>query len=162
MSETYEQAKESIADGAAAVGAYAGSNGYTPREPRPERAGGRGRPPYDRRGGDRGSGDRGGRGGYVGDRGSYGGDRGMQRDRNGGGRSFEAAERILTPTPGIYVGNLLFDVTTADLEREFGQFGKIISTTIATDGRGLSKGYVPLCPNLMSITRRDHALITWL
>jgi hypothetical protein len=84
----------------------------------------------------------------------------MQRDRNGGGRSFEAAERILTPTPGIYVGNLLFDVTTADLEREFGQFGKIISSTIATDGRGLSKGYVPLYPNLMSKTRRDHALIT--
>lgn len=155
MSETYEQAKESIADGAAAVGAYAGSKGYTPREPRPERAGGRGRPPYDRRGGDRGGygGDRGGRGGY-------GGDRGMQRDRNGGGRSFEAPERKLVPTSGIYVGNLLFDVTTADLEREFGQFGKISSATIATDARGLSKGYVPLFPNLMSITRRDHALIT--
>jgi hypothetical protein len=48
--------------------------------------------------------------------------------------------RVLTPTSGIYVGNLLFDVTAKDLEREFEQFGPIKSTIIATDARGLSKG----------------------
>lgn len=95
-------------------------------------------------GGDRG-GDRGGRGGYSNDR--QGGfrnreDRGerapqrFNRDREG------AAPRIVKPTQSIYVGNLLFDVTAADLEREFAQFGTISKALIATDDRGLSKGYV--------------------
>jgi nucleolin len=48
--------------------------------------------------------------------------------------------RVLEPTSGIYIGNLLFDVTAKDLEREFEQFGPIKSTVIATDARGLSKG----------------------
>jgi nucleolin len=84
----------------------------------------------------------------------------MQRGRNGEDRSFRAPERNLIPTTGIYVGNLLFDVSAADLEREFGGFGKITSAVVATDARGLSKGYVTLFPNLISIARRDHALIT--
>lgn len=46
----------------------------------------------------------------------------------------------LTPSNNVYVGNLLFDITPADLEREFAQFGTIKSVKIATDGRGLSKG----------------------
>jgi hypothetical protein len=134
VSETFEKAKDSIVDGAEAVGAYAGKNGYTPRERRPEREGygsrdRQNRQPYDRNGG--------GRGGYGGDRVGYGGDRGMQR----GDRDFSAPERKLTPTPGIYIGNLLFDVTAADLEREFQQFGKITSAVVATDARGLSKGF---------------------
>ena len=48
--------------------------------------------------------------------------------------------RELTPTKGVYVGNILFDVTAEDLRREFSQFGPIQSTTIASDVRGLSKG----------------------
>lgn len=47
----------------------------------------------------------------------------------------------LTPNPSIYVGNLVFDVTADDLKREFSSFGEIKSAIIATDGRGLSKGF---------------------
>jgi nucleolin len=50
------------------------------------------------------------------------------------------AERVLTPTSGIYVGNLLFDITASDLQKEFEPFGTVKSTIIATDARGLSKG----------------------
>ena len=49
-------------------------------------------------------------------------------------------QRELSPTKGVYVGNILFDVTAEDLRREFSQFGPIESTTIASDVRGLSKG----------------------
>jgi RNA recognition motif-containing protein len=65
----------------------------------------------------------------------------MQRDGDRQDRSFSAPERQLTPTNGIYIGNLLFDVTAADLEREFQPFGKIASAVVATDARGLSKGF---------------------
>jgi hypothetical protein len=133
VNETYGQAKETIADAAQAVGAYAGSNAYTPRERRPERQGYGGR-----------NNDRGDRGGYGGDRGGYGGDRGMQRGGDREGRSFAPPVRELVPTHGIYVGNLLFDVTAADLEREFEGFGKITSSVVASDARGLSKGFVLL------------------
>ena len=50
-------------------------------------------------------------------------------------------DRVLAPTTGIYVGNLLFDVTAADLQKEFEAYGKVKSTIIAQDARGLSKGY---------------------
>jgi nucleolin len=50
------------------------------------------------------------------------------------------ADRVLTPTSGIYVGNLLFDVTAADLTKEFQEFGPIKNVTVAADARGLSKG----------------------
>jgi RNA recognition motif-containing protein len=46
----------------------------------------------------------------------------------------------LTPCPNIYIGNLLFDVTASDLEREFAEYGTIKSAVIASDARGLSKG----------------------
>jgi len=64
----------------------------------------------------------------------------MQRARNAENRSF-GPDKPLIPTPGIYIGNLLFDVTSADLEREFAPFGKISSAVVATDARGLSKGF---------------------
>ncbi len=122
VNETYGQAKEVIGDAAQAVGAATGAgSGYTPRERRPERQG------------------------YGGDRQAYGGrDNNNFGDRRGGYNSdrFAPPERKMTPTPGVYIGNLLFDVTAADLEREFGVFGSIKSSTIATDARGLSKGYV--------------------
>ncbi|KUJ11224.1 RNA-binding domain-containing protein [Mollisia scopiformis] len=61
-------------------------------------------------------------------------------DRRGGGR-FDADRPSPPPTNGIYVGNLLFDVTAADLEREFASFGTITNATVASDARGLSKGF---------------------
>ncbi|RDL38577.1 uncharacterized protein BP5553_02917 [Venustampulla echinocandica] len=45
------------------------------------------------------------------------------------------------PNPSLYVGNLLFDITASDLEEEFSQFGTVKSTAVATDARGLSKGF---------------------
>jgi len=47
----------------------------------------------------------------------------------------------LTPTSGIYIGNLLFDVTADNLTKEFEEFGTVKSSIIATDSRGLSKGF---------------------
>ncbi|RFU34308.1 hypothetical protein B7463_g1986, partial [Scytalidium lignicola] len=47
----------------------------------------------------------------------------------------------LTPSNSVYVGNLLFDIRAEDLEKEFAEFGPIKSVKIATDGRGLSKGF---------------------
>ncbi len=164
VSESFGNAKESVVDAATSAGAAAGA--YPPREPRAvgERGQNRRQPYNDRNGG----GDRagGGYGRYGGDRsGGYGdrNDRGMDRggdrrggygDRNdrgiarGGDRERAPAERILAPTTGIYVGNLLFDVTADDLKREFEQFGPIQSVKVATDVRGLSKGYVlPLPPS---------------
>ncbi|KAH9214497.1 hypothetical protein DL95DRAFT_150105 [Leptodontidium sp. 2 PMI_412] len=140
------------------------SQSYTPREPRQydDRRGGD-RPSYgDRNGGGRGGfggrggrggygGDRGGRGGYGGgDRGSYGGDRGGYsggRGGYGGGREMRGGARPFEPRPapspsnGIYVGNLVFDCTAADLEKLFVEFGTISKVTLATDARGLSKGF---------------------
>ncbi|CAG8982506.1 hypothetical protein HYALB_00002286 [Hymenoscyphus albidus] len=89
-------------------------------------------------GGDRGGGRGGDRGGYGGDRGGYGGGRGGDRGGYGGDRAPRPAP---TPNNTIYVGNLLFDVTAADLEREFAQFGTITASQIATDPKSLSKGF---------------------
>ncbi|KAG9245559.1 hypothetical protein BJ878DRAFT_533833 [Calycina marina] len=50
-------------------------------------------------------------------------------------------DRVLAPTTGVYVGNLLFDVTSADLQKEFAAYGTIKSAIIAQDARGLSKGF---------------------
>ncbi|OBT95061.2 hypothetical protein VE01_07336 [Pseudogymnoascus verrucosus] len=47
----------------------------------------------------------------------------------------------LQPTNSVYVGNLLFEVTPQDLEREFAAYGEIVSSRIAQDPRGLSKGF---------------------
>lgn len=45
-----------------------------------------------------------------------------------------------TPKPSIYVGNLFFDVTEGDLEKEFARFGTVKSIRLIKDVRGLSKG----------------------
>ena len=88
--------------------------------------------------------------------GGYGGGR-------GGDRSYQPRERReyaprneyrdVTPSESIYVGNLLFDITKEDLEREFSEYGNIVKSTIATDARQLSKGYV------LHIVRQYHVLI---
>ena len=46
-----------------------------------------------------------------------------------------------SPTPIIYVGNLFFEVTVAQLEQEFGRFGRVSNARIVSDARGLSKGF---------------------
>ena len=137
MSESVEAVRDSVSDAAAGAAAAIGgaTSGFAPREERRD-YGGRdgGRQPYEGRGGDRGGrsfgGDRGGRGGYGADRG--------RAPQTGGFRA--PPDRVLTPTNGIYIGNLLFDVTAQDITREFEQFGTIKSSVIATDARGLSKG----------------------
>jgi nucleolin len=50
------------------------------------------------------------------------------------------APREVIPSEKVYIGNLLFDVTAKDIQREFEQFGTVKDATIATDARGLSKG----------------------
>jgi nucleolin len=123
ISEHVGQVKESVYDGAQAAAA---ATGVAPnRERRPYNGDREERGPYNREGR--------GRGGYERQRRAVGGyDRGGDR---------EAPDRVVRPTTGIYVGNLLFDVTAADLEKEFEPFGKIKSTVVAADARGLSKGY---------------------
>jgi nucleolin len=57
-------------------------------------------------------------------------------------RDFGRDAAALQPSNAVYVGNLLFEVTEEDLQREFGKFGKIEGAKIARDARNLSKGYV--------------------
>lgn len=45
-----------------------------------------------------------------------------------------------TPKESIYVGNLFFDVTENDLQKEFSRFGNIKAVRLIKDVRGLSKG----------------------
>ncbi|KAH8674550.1 hypothetical protein BGZ60DRAFT_447930 [Tricladium varicosporioides] len=72
----------------------------------------------------------------------YGGNRGGDRRPNRyNDRNERAPLPPVEPSASIYIGNLLFDITANDLEREFSQFGSIKSSTIATDPRGLSKGF---------------------
>ena len=46
-----------------------------------------------------------------------------------------------TATKTVYVGNLFFDVKEDDLRKEFAKAGKVKSSKIIHDQRGLSKGY---------------------
>ncbi|KAG9234355.1 hypothetical protein BJ875DRAFT_461776 [Amylocarpus encephaloides] len=112
--------------------------------------GGRGRGGYDNVGRGRGGFDGGrsftprGRGGYEGGRGGF-----TPRPRGGydagrggsGPREFNRPPPEVFPNENVYVGNLLFDVTESDLEREFAEFGTIHKVFIARDARQLSKGY---------------------
>jgi len=64
--------------------------------------------------------------------------------------SFQSEPRRQIPTRSpphhseketIYVGNLFFDVTSADLTKEFEKFGEVKAAKVVTDSRGLSKGF---------------------
>lgn len=66
---------------------------------------------------------------------------GFERPEQNGLAHAPQGRLYVTPNRSVYIGNLLFDLTASDLQREFEQFGKVLSATIATDGRGLSKGY---------------------
>lgn len=59
-----------------------------------------------------------------------------------GSRAFDRrpAREPPTPKPSVYVGNLFFDVTEGDLQKEFGRFGEIKNLRLIKDVRGLSKG----------------------
>lgn len=46
-----------------------------------------------------------------------------------------------TPNPILYIGNLFFEVTPAQLEEEFSRFGTVVNSRIVADTRGLSKGF---------------------
>ncbi|CAL3966273.1 unnamed protein product [Diplocarpon coronariae] len=156
----------SVADAAAGFGAASGTFEGGEGRPYEDRrgSGGYGGDRNPTRGG--GYGDRGGRGGYggygdrgtgrggdfggrgnYGDRPQYGGDRGGRGGFGGsaasrggsGGRPLERAAP--SPSANLYVGNLLFDVTQKDVQKEFEAFGEIKAVHVATDARGLSKGF---------------------
>jgi RNA recognition motif-containing protein len=44
------------------------------------------------------------------------------------------------PNNVLYVGNLYFDVTHADLAREFSNYGDVLNSRVIHDARGLSRG----------------------
>ncbi|PUU82264.1 hypothetical protein B9Z19DRAFT_969064, partial [Tuber borchii] len=93
-----------------------------------------------------GYGNQGGGYGNQGGGGGYGGNQGFA-PRNNNGRGFNNAGRTsfenqkLTPTKVVYVGNIQFDVKEEDLLEEFKGFGKVLSTKIIYDARGMSKGF---------------------
>ena len=122
LTENAERAKDAVVDGAAATAA---GLGFSQREHRRDS-----RPSYGDRNGDRPS--------YGGNRG-YGGRDDKSFDRSAPRSPYREPVQ-LSPCPNIYIGNLLFDVTAADLEREFAEFGNIKSAVVASDARGLSKG----------------------
>ncbi|KAF4631843.1 hypothetical protein G7Y89_g6286 [Cudoniella acicularis] len=146
LSNISEAGANSVVD-SAQVFAAASEQAYQPREDRPSRSydndGGE-RRPYNGGGGDRrgayNGGGRGGYGGRDGGRSSYN-SRGGYPDRSAPREGSGRGPPVLAPTSDIYIGNLLFDITAADLEREFAPYGDIKSAVIATDPRGLSKGF---------------------
>ncbi|KAI9650986.1 hypothetical protein NHQ30_001023 [Ciborinia camelliae] len=56
-----------------------------------------------------------------------------------GGRNEERP--LNPPNNGVYIGNLLFDITEEDLKKEFEPFGSIADIRVTRDARGLSKGF---------------------
>lgn len=63
-----------------------------------------------------------------------------RQDRQFDGQDRRPARDPPTPKPTIFVGNLFFDVTEGDLEKEFARFGTIKNLRLIKDVRGLSKG----------------------
>ncbi|KAI7515286.1 hypothetical protein KC317_g23845, partial [Hortaea werneckii] len=56
-----------------------------------------------------------------------------------GGRLQSSASR--SPSRILYIGNLFFEVTAPELEKEFSKLGDITNSRIVVDSRGLSKGF---------------------
>lgn len=42
----------------------------------------------------------------------------------------------------IFISNMTFDATEVHIQEAFGKYGEILTSNIARDGRGLSRGYV--------------------
>ncbi|KAK4635679.1 Nuclear localization sequence-binding protein [Fulvia fulva] len=57
-----------------------------------------------------------------------------------------------TPSKILYIGNLFFEVTSAQLEAEFSKFGEVVNTRVVQDDRGLSKGF-----GYVEFARQEHA-----
>ncbi|KAI9744580.1 MAG: hypothetical protein M1818_002109 [Claussenomyces sp. TS43310] len=112
VGERAHQAKESVVDAAEAAGAAAGFS--APRGRDWDRTGDR-RDSY-RRGGERG-------------------------ERRNDAMAERRSNTPLKPTNSVYVGNLLFEITDVDLRREFEEFGNITNIIMASDPRGMSKGF---------------------
>ncbi|KAF2716572.1 RNA-binding domain-containing protein [Polychaeton citri CBS 116435] len=49
--------------------------------------------------------------------------------------------RAKVPSKILYLGNLFFDVTAADLEAEFAKYGEVVNCRVVSDERGMSKGF---------------------
>jgi RNA recognition motif-containing protein len=130
LTKNASNARDTVVDTASGVAAAAGL-AFAPREDRRES---RPRRDYDREDRPRRDYDREDRrpGGF-GERNEWGIARGA--------RDSSRTMLSVTPSPSLYVGNLVFEVTEADLEKEFEQFGRISSVRVAVDGRGLSKGF---------------------
>lgn len=56
-------------------------------------------------------------------------------------REYPGNRNDANPNRILYVGNLFFEVTPAQLEAEFGQFGTITNSRIVSDARGQSRGF---------------------
>ncbi|PGH03356.1 hypothetical protein GX51_04087 [Blastomyces parvus] len=65
---------------------------------------------------------------------------GNDRQNNRGNDSF-VPKNIHKPNDTIYVGNLFFEVTAEDLQRDLAKFGTVHSARIIYDSRGLSRGF---------------------
>ncbi|KAI0409415.1 RNA-binding domain-containing protein [Xylaria palmicola] len=50
-------------------------------------------------------------------------------------------ESPLKQSHGLFISNMSFEATDAHLEEAFGKYGELSSTSIARDGRGLSRGF---------------------
>lgn len=61
-------------------------------------------------------------------------------------RSFGLPPTRPSPEPKstVYVGNILFDITAADLKEYASKYGKVVGSRIIYDSRGLSRGYAIL------------------
>lgn len=49
--------------------------------------------------------------------------------------------RDAQPSRILYIGNLFFEVTSQQLDAEFGRLGEVANSRVVTDNRGLSKGF---------------------
>lgn len=65
--------------------------------------------------------------------------------RSASSRPAREPQEAPEPKPTVYIGNLFFDVTENDLNKEFSRFGTIQNTRLIRDARGLSKGLVGAC-----------------
>lgn len=54
---------------------------------------------------------------------------------------YSSSSDVPQKNKALYVGNLFFEVSEKALQQEFSRFGKVVSTRIVYDARGLSKGY---------------------
>jgi len=79
-------------------------------------------------------------GGNRGGRGSRGG-RGGRRERNYDNNSSSTQRAPNNDPCNLYVGNLPYTITYAELSEMFGEYGKVAKAVVASDPNGRPKGY---------------------